>query len=79
VEGFDGLVKIMGMQWDEREAADTFPVVSEAKCTPSLVLQQLDEDGERNDGKVIVDEKLPSASAPSKPIAAPCRDAVDLS
>jgi hypothetical protein len=58
VEGFDGLVKIMGMQWDEREVTDTFPVVSEAKSTPRLVLQQLDENGERTADKVIVTEKL---------------------
>jgi hypothetical protein len=58
VEGSDGLIKITGMQWDEREVADTFPVVSEATGTPSLVLQQLDEDGKRTHGKVIVDEKL---------------------
>jgi hypothetical protein len=48
----------MGMQWDEREVIDTFPVVSEAKGTPRLVLQQLDENGERTAGKVIVTEKL---------------------
>jgi hypothetical protein len=47
VEGFDGPVKIMGMQWEERKVTDTFPVVSEAKGTPRLVLQQLDENGER--------------------------------
>jgi hypothetical protein len=58
VEGFDGLVKVMGMQWEEREVTDTFPVVSEAKGTPRLVLQQLDENGERTAGKVIVAEKL---------------------
>jgi hypothetical protein len=58
VGGFDGLVKIMGMQWDEREVTDTIPVVSEAKGTPRLVLQQLEENGERTAGKVIVAEKL---------------------
>ncbi|HEX4110587.1 MAG TPA: hypothetical protein VHX88_20835 [Solirubrobacteraceae bacterium] len=58
VEGFGGLVKIMGMQWNERYVTDTVPVVSEAKGTPRLVLQQLDEDGERTAGKVIVAEKL---------------------
>lgn len=58
VQGTDGLAKIMGMQWEEREVTDTFPVVSEAKGTPRLVLQQLDENGERTAGKVIVAEKL---------------------
>jgi len=58
VEGLDGLVKIMGMQWEEREVTDTVPAVSEAKGTPRLVLQQLDENGERTAGKVIVAEKL---------------------
>ena len=58
VDGFGGLVEIMGMQWEEREVSDTFPVVSEAKGTPRLVLQQLDENGERTAGKVIVAEKL---------------------
>ena len=48
----------MGMQWDEREVTDTIPVVSEAKGTPRLVLQQLNENGERTAGKVIVAEKL---------------------
>ena len=58
VEGSDDLVKIMGMQWNERYVTDTVPVVSEATGTPRLVLQQLDEDGERTTGKVIVAEKL---------------------
>ena len=58
VEGFDGLVKIMGMQWNERYVTDTVPVVSEAKGTPRLVVQQLDEQGEPTAGKVIVAEKL---------------------
>ena len=58
VEGSDDLVKIMGMQWNERYVTDTVPVVSEAKGTPRLVLQQLDENGERTAGKVIVAEKL---------------------
>ena len=58
VEGSSGLVKIMGLQWNERLVTDTVPVVSEATGTPRLVLQQLDEKGERTDGKVMVDEKL---------------------
>jgi hypothetical protein len=58
VEGSDDLVKIMGMQWNERYVTDTVPVVSEAKGTPRLVLQQLDENGERTAGKVIVAERL---------------------
>lgn len=57
VEGFDGLVKIISMRREEREVTDTFPVVSEAKGTPRLVLQQRDENGERTAGNVIV-EKL---------------------
>jgi hypothetical protein len=58
VEGLDGLVNVMGLQWNERLVTDTVPVVSEATGMPRLVLQQLDDNGERTDGKVIVDEKL---------------------
>jgi hypothetical protein len=58
LEGFGGLVRIVGMQWNERYVTDTVPVVSEAKGTPRLVLQQLDGHGERTAGKVIVAEKL---------------------
>ena len=58
VEGFDGPVHIMGMQWNERLVTDTTQVASEAEGSPRLVLQQLDENGERTHGKVIVAEKL---------------------
>jgi hypothetical protein len=58
VEGFDDLVKIMGMRWTERVVTDTMQVVSEAQGTPQLVVQQLDENGERYAGRVIVDSKL---------------------
>jgi hypothetical protein len=46
------------MEWEERKVTDIFPVVSEATGTPRLVLQQLDENGVRTAGKVIVAEKL---------------------
>lgn len=38
VEGFDKMVKIMGMRWTEREVTDAMQIVSEAQGTPQLVL-----------------------------------------
>lgn len=58
VEGFDELVKIMGMRWTERKVTDTMQVVSKAQGTPRLVVQQLDENGDPYGGRVIVDSKL---------------------
>ncbi len=86
VEGFDEMVKIMGMRWTEREVTDTTQIVSEARGKPQLVLQQLDENGDPHAGRVIVDSKLkawsfdddghvvdviPSVTVPSLPHAAP--------
>jgi hypothetical protein len=61
VQGFDGLVKIMNMQCNELYVTD--PVPSEAKGTPRLVLQQLDENAERTAGKVIV---VPKSRTPGR-------------
>jgi hypothetical protein len=89
VEGFDDLVKIMGMRWTEREVTDTMQVVSEAQGTPQLVVQQLDENGDRYAGRVIVDSKLkawnfgadghvvevnPPVNVPALPPAEPAAD-----
>jgi Restriction endonuclease len=89
VEGFDDLVKIMGMRWTEREVTDTMQVVSETQGTPQLVVQQLDENGNRYTGRVIVDSKLkawnfdedghvvevnPPVNVPALPPAEPAAD-----
>jgi hypothetical protein len=58
IEGFDGLILVSGMRWNERVVTDTTLVTSEASGKPRLVLQQLDENGESYAGRVIVDEKL---------------------
>lgn len=52
------LVRIQRMDWTLRIAETEEKVVSEARGRPVLVLQQLDEDGQPHDGKVIADEHL---------------------
>jgi hypothetical protein len=58
IEAWSGWVTISGLRWTEKQQWTTDHVRTQATGEPRLVLQQLDDAGEVESGKVIVTSKL---------------------